>query len=93
MPSTTTNSKSNTKDRAPSALESGCLRGVPVPDKRDVSFFEAGTQLPESSSPGGNTFANPMIAIAAAMLDAEYYMRNHDGSCQHSVRLLGYRRP
>lgn len=65
-----------------------------MPDARDVStsFFEAGTKLQESSSPGGNYFDNPMLAISAAMLDAEYYMRNRDGSCQHSVRLLGYKR-
>ena len=80
------------QNRAESAAVGGRSRGLVVLEKRDVftSFFEAGAKLPESSSPGGDQFANPMLAIAAAMLDAEYYMRNRDGSCRHSVRLMGY---
>ena len=35
--------------------------------------------------------ANPMLAIAAAWLDAELFMRCGDTRCQHSTRLLGYR--
>lgn len=92
VPSTPSTQTQTQHTRVSSANVGGCSRGSVVPEERDVSFFEAGAKLPESSSPGGNYFDNPMLAIAAAMLDAEYYMRNRDGSCQHSVRLLGYKR-
>jgi len=33
---------------------------------------------------------NDAIAIGAAWLDAELFIRNGDTSCKHSVRLMGY---
>lgn len=33
---------------------------------------------------------NPVVALAAAWLDAEVFIRTGDGSCQHSSRLFGY---
>lgn len=41
--------------------------------------------------PTHETRTSPAIAILAAWLDAEMYMRCGDTSCRHSVRLLGHK--
>jgi hypothetical protein len=43
------------------------------------------------SSPSAGATGSDALAIGAAWLDAELFMRTGDISCKHSTRLLGYR--
>lgn len=66
------------------------VAGAWLPSRKDAAaFWNEAQSHPRPTA----TNLNPMIAIAAAWLDAELYMRTGDGSCKHSVRLLGYQKP
>lgn len=48
--------------------------------------------IPETQSGGSlNLVGSDALAIGAAWLDAELFMRTGDTSCKHSTRLMGYR--
>ena len=74
--------------RVSSALVGGCSRGSVVPEERDVSFFEAGAKLPESSSPGGKPFDREAHrAKAADRWRRQKALRASPGHCSHCGRL------
>lgn len=76
------------QNRAAPAFVGGCSRGSVVPDARDVStFFEAGTQLPEPSSPGGKPFDHAKARErAAARWRSQKALRASPHNCSHCGR-------
>ena len=75
------------QNRAASAFVGGCSCGSVVPEERDVSFFEAGTKLPESSSPGGKHFNHAKARErAAARWQRQKALRASPHNCSHCGR-------
>ena len=88
VPSTPSISSNLThKSRVPSAAVGGCSCGPCVPGERDVSFFEAGAKLPESSSPGGKPFDHTKARErAAARWRSQKALRASPRNCSHCGR-------
>lgn len=89
VPSTPSISSTLTQQtRASFAAVGGCSRGSAVHDERDVSFFEAGTKLPESSSPGGKPFDREAHrAKAADRWRRKKALRASPDHCSHCGRV------
>ena len=88
VPSPSISSILSQQTRASSAAVGGCSRGSVVPGERDVSFFEAGTKLPESSSPGGKPFDHAKARErAAARWRSQKALRADPMHCSHCGRI------
>jgi DNA-directed RNA polymerase subunit RPC12/RpoP len=89
VPSTPSISSTQTlHTRVSSAHVGGCSRGSVVPEERDVSFFEAGAKLPESSSPGGKPFDHSKARVrAAARWNRQKALRADPMHCSHCGRI------
>ena len=88
VPSTPLNLTETQQNRVSSALVGGCSRGSVVPKERDVSFFEAGAKLQESSSPGGKHFDQIKARVrAAARWNRQKALRADPMHCSHCGRI------